>query len=61
VSASYFKVIDGRYKIPVKPIVFVFAWVGIFNDAENLALPVNMLDWCPDGGLLSIMLLLLFG
>ncbi len=59
VSAGQFKVIDGCYDIPVEPIVFVFASVGVLDDAENLALPVDMLYGHSDGRLLFIVLLLL--
>ena len=61
VSAANLKVIDCRYQIPVEPIVFVLSPVGVFDDAEYLALPVSMLHRHPDSCLLSVVIFLLFG
>lgn len=61
VTAGYFEVIDSCYNIPVQAIVFVFASVGVLADAEDLALPVDMLYRNSDSGLLSVVLLLLLG
>ena len=61
VAASDFEIVNSRDQIPFEAIVFVLALVGVFNDSENLALAVYLLDQYSDGSLLAVVFFLFFG